>query len=176
MNNLFDFLNIDPGDCILEHSIGLNIPNKDECSHLEISFIQDVTHIQDENSLSVIFFLRYREKITKIIQNIRLIKKSYSCKNIYIIYNCNYKRKNTISKSMRLFCINYCLVLSIILKRNPLLFYKYKQKHVVLNLIPDYTINAIGEGFINSLVSFFRKSTQNLISLSKIDTFIIEYS
>jgi hypothetical protein len=175
--NLFDYLNIQLGDSIIEHPIGrLQIINKDQFNHIGINLISDIMDLKDENSLTIIVSVGFKEKIRNVINKCRLIKNLLSCKNIYIIYYYDNEQNDILLTTKKLFWVIRCFTLSALLYKNPLLFYRYKQKQVVLNLIPDWLMTIEGKGFINSLISFFYKSTQNIISLSKIDYIIIEFS
>ena len=176
MYNLLNFLNIDSGDYIHEKYIGLNTSNKEQYALLGFHLIDDIEKIENKGKLTFITFISSMEKMNTIINELRNIRKYPVYKNKYIVFKEGRDSDKSSSKSMNILHILRYLLIGIFLRCNPLLFYKYNNERVVINLIPNWPRNITGDSIIYSIISFFYQSIRNLLSITKIDCLVIEFS
>lgn len=168
---LFDFLDIEPGSNIINYEFGSTKLNSSDYSFLGINVIND--NIND-NNYAIIISVNDKEKVFNIFKKVQFLKKENGQRKIYIICKIYNKKYKLFKSFINLFRVKKFILLSAILLKNPILFYKTNRNQFASNLIPDYPNVVTGEGTIHSFIIYLKKLVNNIISLYKIDFLVIE--
>jgi hypothetical protein len=171
---IFDYFDIDPGTTVIEHCIG-EIQNNEyveKSSYLR----QDILPVYGEGNDSfaiVRLNVNCSYKLFKVLNKVDLIRKEYKCSKLYLVFNSDcqvklHKNENNFVNILKLFL--FCIVL----RKNPLLLYSYKERQIALNLAPDWPDKVTGEGNVRSIFIYFKLLMKNISSLLVVNHVIFE--
>ena len=162
INNL-DFISID--NCIIEADSDLKSSYHYRLKNIGISSDAIKSVSGQNNSYLMIFDKAFN--VTVLKNSIRLLRKNSFARNRFIIFDISPRRK--------FFFLCQCFLICILLRRNPLLFYKYKSKDIVINLLPDSPKIVLGCSGFKSLFLSVRYFIRNILYIYICSSIIIEY-
>ena len=162
LNNL-DFLDID--NCIIDANPTVKDDYVSRLKNLGLSIDYDLTVSDYDNS-----FLLIRNKIYSIKDlkdSLNLLRMNKLARNRFVIFEIS--PKNNIAYIVK------CIFIALLLRRNPLLFFKHKSQDVVINLLPDSPRVVIGCSGFESFLKYFRYLARNIMYVYTCESIIIEY-
>jgi surface carbohydrate biosynthesis protein (TIGR04326 family) len=162
LNNL-DFIDIE--NCIIESEPGIKNSYVGRLNNMGLTVDHDSTISGYDNSyLLIINKLGYVKTLKDILRSLR---NNRLARNRFIIFEISSKRNFDY--------LFQCFFMIILLRRNPLLFYKYKSKDVAINLLPDSPKRVLGCSGFKSVLIILRHLIRNIRCIYSCNSIIIEY-
>ena len=164
--NLFDFINIDYNEPVLEYCVGPCAINRNKLLDINGGFLEDIEFAKQ----NVIVIFDGKSRFKEVVFNCRNIGKKNQSGSAHFIYEFN--DKFTFSKFI---LILHCLIFCLLNKINPILFYEHRGFLVVNNLFPDNVDNVNKRGIFNATSKITRLFVRNILYLFKVDNIVVEF-
>jgi len=162
MVNSLDFIDID--NCVIDAKFEVKSLYHDRLKNIGLSSDFNKNISDQNNSYLMIFDKACNVRTVK--NSIKLLRKNSLARNRFIIFE--------ISSKHNFLIIFQCLIIAMLFRSNPLLFYKHKSKDVSINLFPDSSLRVLGCSKFKSAILFLRYLLRNLFCIYACNLIILE--